>query len=341
LKIYPNKLRLEISSDCQLKCVACPTAKGSVRAKIGSGKMSLTLLKDLIKNAPWVSEVELSNWGEIFLNSQLPDILEYCFKEGIRVNAANGVNLNNASDKALEAVVKYRVRTMTCSIDGASQDVYKQYRKGGNFDRVISNIRQINAQKEKYRSKFPVLTWQFVIMKQNEHQVEDARRLAGELGMRFVIKPCWDKDLAVRVDKDNAPVKFQGSGWDDAVTKIWDRSCLQLWEQPQIHFDGTLLGCCENFWGDFGAAGSVPLGDILNGPKINAARQLLMGKPSNEKSLPCYDCDNYKSRMEQGRFVEIDLRTRARHLVNRWMPRKFINRLSYRLETWSAQWDRT
>ena len=28
--------------------------------------------------------------------------------------------------------------------------------------------------------------------------------------------------------------------------------CHQLWDAPQINWDGKILGCCRNFWGDFG-----------------------------------------------------------------------------------------
>ena len=43
---------------------------------------------------------------------------------------------------------------MTCSIDGASSATYKIYRKGGDFETVMANIRKINEFKAKYQSAF-------------------------------------------------------------------------------------------------------------------------------------------------------------------------------------------
>jgi MoaA/NifB/PqqE/SkfB family radical SAM enzyme len=58
------------------------------------------------------------------------------------VTADVGVNLNNVKDAQLEALVKYRVKSMKVSIDGASQETYEQYRVGGNFDKVIANVKR-------------------------------------------------------------------------------------------------------------------------------------------------------------------------------------------------------
>ena len=32
------------------------------------------------------------------------------------------------------------------------------------------------------------------------------------------------------------------------------RVCSQLWINPQINCDGRVLGCCVNYWGDYGNA---------------------------------------------------------------------------------------
>ena len=36
---------------------------------------------------------------------------------------------------------------------------------------------------------------------------------------------------------------------DEALS---DGICRQLWIEPQINFDGAVLGCCVNTWGSFG-----------------------------------------------------------------------------------------
>jgi len=78
--------------------------------------------------------------------------------------------------------------SLTVSIDGASPKSYAQYRVKGDFDRVIGHIRRINDFKRKHRSGWPILTWQFIVFGHNEHEIETARKMAGELGMGFRAK---------------------------------------------------------------------------------------------------------------------------------------------------------
>ncbi|MGI9415769.1 MAG: radical SAM protein, partial [Hyphomicrobiales bacterium] len=153
--IRPTKIRLEASTYCQLRCPTCPTTTGETHAGIGGGFLKFEDFRALLDSAPWLEEIELSNYGEIFLNPDLPGILEHAHKCGVRLTARNGVNLNNATDEMLEALVKYRFEHLRCSLDGASNESYRQYRVRGNFDRVIGNIRKINAYKKQYGSDRP------------------------------------------------------------------------------------------------------------------------------------------------------------------------------------------
>lgn len=198
---FPKMIRLEASSYCQLKCPSCPTAQGDIhRSLVGSKFLKFETFKRIVDGADWVKEIELSNWGEIFLNPELVSIFNYAYKKQISLVAYNGVNFNTVKDEALEALVKYRVKALTCSIDGASQETYVKYRVRGNFDQVIANLRRLNEFKKAYKSEFPRLTWQFVLFEHNKHELEKARALAHELGMEFYTKVSWDDSLAAKVD---------------------------------------------------------------------------------------------------------------------------------------------
>jgi MoaA/NifB/PqqE/SkfB family radical SAM enzyme len=186
--ITPRAIRLETSSFCQLRCPSCPTTARAIHPAVGSGFLRLDDFRKLLDENPSLTLIELSNYGEIFLNPQLPRILELAHRRNVAVNAANGVNLNHVRDEVLEAIVKFQLRIMTCSIDGASQETYRHYRVRGNFDKVIGNIRRINELKQLHRSEFPRLRWQFIVFGHNEHELPKARRMAQELEMEFYVK---------------------------------------------------------------------------------------------------------------------------------------------------------
>ena len=59
--------------------------------------------KKLVDENPEVSHVELSNWGEMFLNPDIVKIMEYAYRKNVALTASNGVNLNTVKEPVLEA----------------------------------------------------------------------------------------------------------------------------------------------------------------------------------------------------------------------------------------------
>ncbi|MSO49441.1 MAG: hypothetical protein EXQ49_05995 [Acidobacteria bacterium] len=223
---------------------------------VGSGLLSLEAFTRLIDGSPWLKTIELSNYGEVFLNPDLLPMLRYAHERGVELRVENGANLNYASPDVLEGLVKYGVRAILCSIDGATQETYAQYRVRGKLDTVLSNISAINEHKRNYRSVVPELTWQFVAFGHNEHEIPAARALAAELGMNFVVKLSWDPDFSPITDevslRSAAGAASRREFKEERGVDYMESICHHLWDAPQINWDGKVLGCCRNFWGDFG-----------------------------------------------------------------------------------------
>lgn len=311
----PRRVCLDASTVCQLACRTCPTSRGIIKKNIGSGFLSPEDFEKFLRDQPWVTEIELSNWGEVFLNPRLKDIFKLAREYSVLLKIENGANLNTANDEILEDVVRYKIRSITCSIDGASQETYSIYRVKGNFDKVIENIKKINLFKEKYSSPFPALLWQFVAFGHNEHEIEKARRLAGELKMKFNLKLSWE-DLyfeSFSPVNDRALIRSEmpssvadRNEYEEKFGKIYiSKCCNHLFQSPRINYDGRLLGCSINYWEDFGNVFEKGLEECLNSEKIKACRDLLMGHKTDRKDLPCFKCNVYKSRVKLGSFVTL------------------------------------
>ena len=295
MQIKPSKIGLDASTVCQLKCLGCLNAEGRIAQTLGSKFLKFEDFKKIVDSNPWIRSIELSNWGEIFLNRELLKIAEYAYKKKVVLNAGTGVNLNTVSEEMLEGLVKYQFSDITCSIDGASSGTYKMYRKGGDFKTVMANIRKINEFKAKYRSALPKLRWQFVVFGYNEHEIALAGQMARKFGMEFYVKlsrvnfsPVKNIDL-VRGLAGILSVK----GIVEATERCQSR-CSQLWLRPQINSDGRVLGCCWNYWGDYGNAFQEDLIGILNNEKMNYARAMLLGKKEERGDIPCAQCHHYK-----------------------------------------------
>lgn len=298
--IKPKRICIDASTICQLKCPTCPNASGDIGKKLGKGFLRFKDFKEIMEKNPHIYAVELSNYGEIFLNKELGKIIEYAYRNNIALSAANGTNFNNVPDDILEKLVKYRFRKIKCAIDGASQETYSIYRINGNFNRVIENIKTINRFKKQYNSFLPILEWQFVPFEHNKHEIEKAKKLAEKLKMTFKILLSWG-DL---YEKPFSPIKNGdlvrnassfGAANREEFRKKYGREyfsniCLSLWTKPQVNYDGRLLGCAMNFYGDYGNVLEDGLGECMNSERMNYAREMIMGEKEERPDIPCSSC---------------------------------------------------
>jgi len=291
-----SAIRIDASTVCQLRCPICPTANGSNRKGIvGWGFLKFADFKKIIEGNPRIRKVELSNWGEIFLNPQIRDIMRYAAEKNIELTASNGSNFNTVDEQTIEDIVRYGFCFLSISIDGATNETYQLYRRGGDLNGVLSNIRTLNHYKKKYHTNRPHLRWQFVVFGHNEHEIAQARLMADELGMEFY--PKLNYDAAYSPVQDAQAVK-QASGlryasrdeFRQGKSREYVVPCKQLWFSPQINWDGKLLGCCMNIWSDFGNVFDTGLENCLKSERYVYTKKLLMGKARAREDIPCINC---------------------------------------------------
>ena len=311
--LTPASIQIDASLNCQLACPLCPTADGRLRPTLGAGHLKLTDFEALLRDNPQIAHVELSNYGEMFLNPQLSDILACAFERKVTVSGSNGVNLNFAREDALDALVRYRVRALTCSIDGVTQETYSRYRVNGNLSRVLGHIDKIREHRAKRQSPFPLLYWQFVVFGHNEHEIKAARAMAAERGMEFIAKLSWDPDHSPVRNPDLVRIETGLGAANRAEyrerrgTGYTRKICFQLWHAPVLNWNGSVLGCCVNYWSDFGVnAFSSTLSDALGSPKLEYARRMLTGEADARDDIPCTTCGQYAEIRNAGNWLTHD-----------------------------------
>ena len=308
----PRIIAVESASICQLKCPECPTGRGENKtSEIGRGVLKFEKFKEIVDNNPWIRNISLVNWGEIFLNNQLPEIIKYAAEKKVILEAFGGVNFNTVSDAALEAMVKYGFGRLTISVDGATQESYSKYRVGGNIEDVFNNLRRLLEWKKIYKANHPVITWKYVIFGHNEADIPLAIRMAKEFGIPIQFKIQWDDAFSPVKDVENIK-RLTGLQFvtQDEIENSTGRqagvleSCANLWNMPMINWDGKLLGCCVNTWGTFGNVDFQDIESGINNSKMKYARKMLMGKAPEDASIPCTQCHNYKDFKASGNYLK-------------------------------------
>ncbi len=304
----PTKFRIDACTLCQLDCPACPSRE-FLDANKHYGYLKFKDFKKFVdENA--VDEIELSSCGEIFLNPELIDIIKYAHEKNITLTAFGGVNGNTITDEMAEALVKYQFRHMHFSLDGASQEVYSIYRRGGDFDKVISNIKKINALKAEHNSLYPMMLWRYVVFGHNVCDMLKAKKMAQELGIGFQYSMNNDRRYSQLKEEDKAFVQKE-TGTDNTLDFfgsnefVQNLNCADLFLAPQISFDGQLLGCACNHSAFFkGNVFKHGLKKALNKPDYLYTKKMLTGQTPEKKSIPCAGCFTYQRMKSENSWVK-------------------------------------
>jgi MoaA/NifB/PqqE/SkfB family radical SAM enzyme len=299
LIINPTKARLDISTVCQLKCALCPIEVNNGRDFLGRGIMARYEFTNFIEQNRQIKIVELASAGEALLNPDLPEILKIAYERNVTTSLGGGVNMNDASDEALEALVRCQTARIRISVDGVTEETYRKYRVGGSLHKVLTNIKKINEWKKKYQSETPELVLQFIVFGHNEHELEKVFVLGRMLNMKVFIKMNrWPEQLAV---KDRQRIRNlcgyadRGEFLDVTGMQYCRDLCLGLWTAPKINWDGRLLGCGCNSHMVFAeyALGRNFLQEI-NNERMQYARKMLMGNAPPRNDIPCSNCSFYQ-----------------------------------------------
>lgn len=288
---------IDFSTICQLRCVECSTAKGITHSGIvGKGQLSFDNFRKFVSENPEINRIEMSNWGEIFLNKDICAIMSYAYEHGVTLYCGNGTNFNDVSEEVLEGLVKYQVEYLNISIDGASQETYSIYRCNGNFDKVIGNIKRLNFYKELYHSEYPKLSWQFIIFGHNEHELPRIKQLCEELGMAFNPKlnyssfsPVINREF---VRKESGLGVADREEYKQKHNTEYKVPCYHCFSSPQINWNGDILGCSVNKWRALGNVFVTPLSEWQQSPAYQSLVSLLFEGRPTDIDLPCKYCHN-------------------------------------------------
>lgn len=307
----PDVLNIDPCTHCQLRCPGCPNTDLGHPPGMGWGWLRFDRFKDLIETTPHFGHVRLDCFGEAFLNPDLYRILEYGSGKGLSFSFSSA-NFNHVRPEVLEALVQFNVQSLSVAFDGASEETYAIYRKRGDLQLVLSNIRRLNELKSQYGADTPVLEWLWVVFGHNEHEIAKAKEMARELNMEFKPKLQWNSSFSPI--RDAAAVRRE-LGWNYTTREEYHevnsnhymrKVCHQLWTSPRINWDGRVLGCC---WTQIGFGANVfedGYENAINCDKISYAREMLMGLRDPRADIPCTNCKLYRVLAEGNSFLTLE-----------------------------------
>jgi MoaA/NifB/PqqE/SkfB family radical SAM enzyme len=301
---FPIKLVIDPTDNCNLNCPLCPT--GMNRKGRARGFMDIEKYKIIInENYNYLFGIDLYNWGEPLLHKEIFEMASYAQEKNISVTISS--NLNYLTDDMAEKAVMSGLDKLIVSIDGASGAAYSQYKRGGQLHTVLDNARKIINYKNLHNSKRPVMVWQFLVFRHNEHEIEQAGQMAQETGFNKFIVKYMRSDMGRELyisDKEKISESIKWLPSNDSLSrydynkerkKFRPKNCLFLWTHGVINWDGSVSPCCAVYdeSKDFGNAfDEESFMKVWNNHRFQAAREQVKNKIMHDDSVCSYCLKN-------------------------------------------------
>ena len=179
---YPSTIMLEVTNQCNLKCITCPR-EYLFGEQMDKGYMNFDQLKKIVDQAyPYVDSIGMTGLGETLLYKDIVNSVNYIKSKskGIIVSCSINAHLKTSVDVVKQLVGK--IDTIQVSMDGLG-DVYDQVRIKGDFIFFESNLKQIV---ELTKNTQTDVMLNVVIVKENYHQMTDMVKYAHDLGIIYI-----------------------------------------------------------------------------------------------------------------------------------------------------------
>jgi len=258
----PISLAIEPTTSCNLRCPECPSGLKSFTRNTGLLEMKL-YEKIINEQSGNLSYLLLYFQGEPYLHSNFIELIKYAHNKGIYT--ATSTNAHYFIDTVARDTILSGLDRLTISIDGTTQDTYKQYRVGGSLKKVISGTKKLVKWKKELNSATPHLIFQFLVVKPNEHQIEDIYTLAAEIGIDEVkIKTAQlynfeEGNELMPTNEHYSRYKKNSNGKYSLKNKLYNH-CWKMWHSTVITWDGTVVPCC------FDKDAQYPMGSLVDKP---------------------------------------------------------------------------
>lgn len=278
---YPVSVSFEPTTSCNLRCPECPSGLRAFTRPTGM------LKKDFFSQTIDEIHKELLYLifyfqGEPYLNPDFLEMVKYASSK--KIYTATSTNAHYLNDDIAKKTIESGLDRLIISVDGTTQEVYQQYRVGGNLQKVFEGARNIVKWKKNLHSKKPFVIFQFLVVKPNEHQVDEIKKLAKEIGVdqvRFKTAQVYDyeKDPNQLIPETDEFSRYKKLDDGTYVPKNkMANHCWKLWHANVITWNGLVVPCCfdKDATHQLGSLQNQSFKQIWNNEQYRTFRKKLM-----------------------------------------------------------------
>lgn len=288
----PITISIEPTTACNLRCPECPSGLRAFSRPIGNLKADF-FRHTIDRLHRRLTYLIFYFQGEPYINPQFLDMVAYAHERGLyTITSTNGHFL---SEENARKTITSGLDRLIISVDGATQEVYQNYRKEGKLEVVLQGARNVVKWKKKLGAKTPHIVFQFLVVRPNEHQIPEIYRLAKEIGVDEVkLKTAQVYDYQnghplIPLDERYARYQRQADGTYRVKNQLLNH-CWKLWHACVITWDGRVVPCCfdKDAVHQLGDLRTESFQEIWRGPAYDAfRRRLLQGRDQIDICTNC------------------------------------------------------
>lgn len=242
----PISLSIEPTTACNLGCPECPSGLKQFSRETGNLK-SENFNRWLNQLSPTLSYLNFYFQGEPFIHNDILKFISKASQSGIYTSTST--NAHFITEKRAQEIVLSGLDRILISIDGTTQEVYEQYRVNGSLQKVLDGTKHLVTARKKLQSKTPYIIFQFLVVRPNEHQIEDAKVLASQFEVdeiRFKTAQVYKYEngnpLIPTVEKYSRYKRLSNGKFQ--VKSSLDNHCWRMWSGAVVTWDGKVVPCC-------------------------------------------------------------------------------------------------
>ena len=306
----PEVAIIDVFDACTLRCPLCPTGANAFSRP--PARMTLATFSAILEQLATTKRIYLFNWGESLLHPGIIDFIRAVTARGKFASISSNLCFQKHAGFFLE-LVRAGLGELVASIDGITQESYSAYRRGGNLELVLRNLRELVRAKESERSDIRIV-WKFLVNRHTEGELDQARTMAEELGVTFRAAAMGlASDLLDWSPNDSLEARIRE--WLPSSKEYWSepmkngefgicsynvlddqQRCHWLWDRLVISPRGDVFPCC---WvtrdeSAFGNVLKTSVAEVWGNERFRNARALFTSAGGGEDSLAnkivCHNC---------------------------------------------------
>lgn len=242
----PFNISIEPTTSCNLGCPECPSGLKSFTRDTGTlsvdfyNKFLHEVQKDLIYLYFYFQ-------GEPYLHPDFLSLVKAASEKNIYT--VTSTNAHFLSPRKATETIQSGLDRILISIDGASQETYESYRKGGKLAKVIEGTKNLVKAKSQLNSSTPHIIIQFLVVKPNEHEIPEILQLGKDLGVdevKLKTAQVYDfkngSELIPSIEQYSRYRKNEDGSY--RIKNKLENKCWKLWHSCVVTWDGNIVPCC-------------------------------------------------------------------------------------------------